>query len=259
MMQFSRYALMFLAVSSVLSLSAQDKPAVKSESAKTAAAPSQDQSSQDQSAAKPASDVPVDAVKVTGTSFESQYFKFTYELPAGWKTLDDAARTQANKQAIQEDIERSKVAVVAPKKASARTPAKDTPAAQPNPTVQHPAVTPERYSLLAASPNGLDSLASPVLPRINIWAHRRIPPLDKAIDHAQLLISGKHNEVLVRPQELNIAGHPFVRVELINAAGKYQARYITVIGDYLVGFDFLEESEREMAQYSNTIKSIQFD
>jgi hypothetical protein len=254
-MQFSRYALIFLMVSSVLTLNAQDKPAATTEPAKAEAAPAQDQASPDQSAAKPASGVPVDVVKVTGTTFESPYFKFTYELPAGWKTLNDAARTEANKQAIREDIERARVAGVVPKKASA----KETPATKANPTVQNPAVTPERYSLLAASPDGIDSLASPVLPRINIWAHRRIPPLDKPIDHAELLISGKHNEVLVRPQELNIAGHQFVRVELINAAGKYQARYITVIGDYLIGFDFLEESEREMAEYSNTIKSIKFE
>ena len=258
-MQFSRFALIFLAVSSVLTLNAQDKPAAQTEPAKAEAPAAQDQSSTDQSAASPPSGVAVDAVKVTGTTFESPYFKFTYELPAGWKTLNDAARTEANRQAIQEDIERAKMAGVAPKKASAKTPAKDKPAAPPNPTPQHSPVVPERYSLLAASPDGLDSLASPVLPRINIWAHRRIPPLDTAIDHAQLLISGKHNEVLVHPQEINIAGHQFVRVELVNAAGKYHARYITVIGDYLVGFDFLEESEREMAEYSNTIKSIKFE
>ena len=251
-MQFSRFALIFLLVSAVLTLNAQDKPAAKAEPAKAEPAPAQDQSA-------PASGVAVDAVKVTGTTFESPYFKFTYELPAGWKTLDDAARTQANKEAIKEDLDRSRMAAAVPKKTSAKTAANSTPASKPNPTVEHTPVAPERYSLLAASPNGLSSLASPVLPRINIWAHRRVPPLDKAIDHAELLISGKHNEVLVRPQELNIAGRQFVRVELINAAGTYQARYITVIGDYLVGFDFLEESEREMAEYSNTIKSIQFE
>ena len=253
-MQFSRFALIFLLVSAVLTLNAQDKPPAKTDPAKAEAAPAQDQS-----AAEPASGVAVDAVKVTGTTFESPYFKFTYELPAGWKTLDDAARTQANKDAIKEDTERLRMAAVVPKKKSTSASADSTPASKPNPTVEHPPVVPEHYSLLAASPNGLNSLASPVLPRINIWAHRRVPPLDKAIDHAELLISGKHNEVLVRPQELNIAGHQFVRVELINAAGTYQARYITVIGDYLVGFDFLEESEREMAEYSNTIKSIRFE
>ena len=194
-------------------------------------------------------------MNIAGSTFESPYFKFTYELPAGWKTLDDAARKSANQQAMQEDLDRAKMAV-GPKKPSAKTPS-TTPNATPDP-VRKP-VVPERYSLLAASPNGLASLASPVLPRINIWAHRRMPPLDKAMDHAQLLVSGKHNEILVRPQELNINGQPFVRVELANAAGKYQARYITTIGDFLIGFDFLTDSEKEMAEYSNSIKSIKFE
>jgi hypothetical protein len=250
-MQFSRYALISLALSSVFSLYAQDKPAAHKQAVKAEAAAPQSQAAADQPAATPPAGVAVDAAKVTGTTFESPYFRFTYQLPDGWKTLDDATRLEANKQAIQEDIERSKT-TLAPRKASAKSSTQDTVAPQ------HPPVLPERYSLLAASPDGINSLASPVLPRINIWAHRRIPPMDKAMDHAQLLMSGKHNEVLVRPQELNISGRPFVRVELINAAGKYQARYITVIGDYLVGFDFLEDSEREMAEYSNTIKSIQF-
>jgi hypothetical protein len=86
-----------------------------------------------------------------------------------------------------------------------------------------------------------------------------MPPLDKPMDHAQLLVSGKHNEVLVRPQELNINGRQFVRVQLVNAAGKYQARYITEVGDFLIGFDFLTDSEKEMAEYSNSIKSVKFE
>jgi hypothetical protein len=249
-MQFSRFAVTVLTISAVLNAHSQEKPAAKAEPAKTAPAKAESASTPDATAAKPASG-PVDAVKMTGSTFESPYFKFTYELPAGWKTLDDAARTAANQQAAQEDQERMKMAI--PKKASAKTPAKS--AAAP----QHPVLATERYSLLAASPNGLDSLASPVLPRINIWAHRRIPPMDKAVDHAQLLVSGKHNEILVRPQELNIEGHPFVRVELVNAAGNYQARYITVMGDFLVGFDFLTQSEKDMAEYANTIKSIRFE
>ena len=247
-MQFSRLALIFLAVSSFVNVCAQEKPAAKSEPVKAEAPAS------DQSAAKPP-DLPVDDVKVTDSTFESPYFKFTYDLPTGWKTLDDASRKSANRQAMQEDIERARTAIASPKKTSATTPAKPNT----NPQPQGNPVVPERYSLLAASPHGLDSLASPVLPRINIWAHRRLPPLDKPVDHAQLLMSGKHNEVLVRPQELNIAGHQFVRVELINAAGNYQARYITAIGDFLIGFDFLTQSEKEMAEFSNSIKSVKFE
>ncbi len=249
-MQFSRVALIFLALFSAVNVCAQEKAAPKSEPAKTGAAAS------DQSAAKP-SGPSVDDVKMTDSTFESPYFKFTYDLPTGWKTLDDATRKAANQLAMQEDIERARATVAIPKKAAAKTPEKAT--TNPRPQPQSNPVVPERYSLMAASPNGLDSLASPVLPRINIWAHRRLPPLDKPLDHAQLLMSGKHNEILVRPQDLIVAGRQFARIELINAAGTYQARYVTAIGDYLIGFDFLTKSEREMAEFSNSIKSVKFE
>ena len=246
-MQFSRFAIICLALSSFTNVRAQDKPAA-SEPAKVEAPAS------GQSAAKPSGPA-IDDVKVTDATFESPYFKFTYELPTGWKTLDDASRKSSNQQAMQEDLQRAKSEMAIPKKTSSKTPAKTNT----NPQPQGNPVIPERYSLMAASPNGLDSLASPVLPRINIWAHRRLPPLDKPVDHAQLLISGKHNEVLVRPQELNLAGRQFVRVELINAAGTYQARYITAIGDYLIGFDFLTQTEKDMAEFSNSIKTVKFE
>jgi len=248
-MQFSRFALVFLTISSFVSVAAQEKPAALKEPAKAEAASDQ--------SAKPSGPA-VDDAKVTGSTFESPYFKFTYELPTGWKALNDESRKSANQQAMQEDIERAKVAIATPKKSAAKTPAK-TSATNPELQPQAKPVFPERYSLLAASPDGLSSLASPVLPRINIWAHRKIPPLDKPVDQAQLLVSGKHNDVLVRPQELQINGRQFVRVELMNVAGKYQARYITEIGDFLIGFDFLTDSEREMAEYSNSIKSIKFE
>jgi hypothetical protein len=245
-MQFSRLALIFLAVSSAVNVCAQEKAAPKSEPTKTEGAAS------DKSAAKPSGPA-VDDVKVTDSTFASPYFKFTYDLPTGWKTLDDATRKAANDLAMREDIERARATFATPKKAAAKTPTNAWPQPQANPVV------PERYSLMAASPDGLDSLASPVLPRINIWAHRRLPPLDKPLDHAQLLMSGKHNEILVRPQELVVAGRQFARIELINAAGNYQARYVTVVGDYLIGFDFLTKSEREMAEFSNSIKSVKFE
>jgi hypothetical protein len=227
-MQFSRLAVVFLAVSSILNLGAQEKPAAPNEPAK-AEAPSDN-------SAKPAGPA-VDDVKVSGSTFESPYFKFTYEL--------------------KEDMEHARTVAV-PKKTAAKTPARASAETNPKPQPQANPVVPERYSLLAASPDGLSSLGSPVLPRINIWAHRKMPPLDKPVDHAQLLMTGKRTQVLVNPQELEINGHKFVRVELVNAAGNYQARYITESGDYLIGFDFLTESERELAEYSNSIKSVNF-
>lgn len=250
-MRFSCLGLILLTISAAFPVLAQEKPVPKTEPAAGMKATT----SEEQSSTKPANEPAVDAAKVTGSTFESPYFKFTYELPTGWKALDDATRMTANQMAMQEEIERSRTALTAVKKTSAKA-GKSAPATNPSPS--KPAV-PERYSLMAASPGGLDSLASPVLPRINIWAHRRVPPLDKAMDHAQLLVTGKHNEILVRPHELQIEGHSFARVQLVNAAGNYQARYITVMGDYLVGFDFLAQSEKDMVEIANSIKSIRFE
>ena len=250
-MRFSCLGLILLTISAAFPVLAQEKPVPKTEpGAGTTATTSEEQSS-----TKPANEPAVDAARVAGSTFESPYFKFTYELPTGWKALDDATRMTANQIAMQEDIERSRTALAAVKKTSAKA---GKSASATNPSPSKPAV-PERYSLMAASPGGLDSLASPVLPRINIWAHRRVPPLDKAMDHAQLLVTGKHNEILVRPHELQIEGHSFARVQLVNAAGNYQARYITVMGDYLVGFDFLAQSEKDMVEIANSIKSIRFE
>lgn len=247
-MQFSRFVLVFLTVSSVLNLGALEKLAAPQEPAKAEAV--------SDNSAKPVGPA-VDDAKVSGSTFESPYFKFTFELPTGWKALDDASRKASNQQAMREDMEHAKTVAV-PKKTAPKTPAKAPAETNPKPQPQANPVVPERYSLLAASPDGLSSLGSPVLPRINIWAHRKMPPLDKPVDHAQLLMTGKRTQVLVSPQELNINGRKFVRVQLVNPAGKYQARYITEIGDYLIGFDFLTDSERELAEYSNSIKSANF-
>lgn len=195
------------------------------------------------------SNPPVDAAKVTGSTFESAYFHFTYEFPKDWKALDDNARIASNKEIALEEKREAEAVSQLPKKASVKTSAKGP---------KDVAVGPEDYSLLAATPVGLESLADPVLPRINIWAHRRVPPLDKAMDQAQLLLSGKRSTSLVRPHEVAIDGHYFVVVEIVNPARNYQARYVTELGDYLVGFDFLTQSEKELAEFSNTIKTVKF-
>jgi hypothetical protein len=226
----------------------QSKPKAESGKSESAPAPVQAPAKVDTK-----NNANVDAAGVTGSTFESRYFNFTYELPKGWKALDDSARVASNREVLQEDAERAKVLVSTPKKTSAKS-----NAPKPQPADSQTPLLPERYSLMAAAPNGLDSLASPVLPRINIWAHRRIPPMDKAMDHAQLLMAGKHATPLVRPQEVNFDGHSFARAEIITSNGEYQSRYITVIGDYLVGFDFWSTSEREMVEISDTIKTVKF-
>jgi hypothetical protein len=244
-MRLSHLAVLFLTVASLLRVEAKQQPAPKSKT---------ESLSQDQSGAKPADSGPaVDAASVTGSTFEAQYFKFTYELPKGWRTLDDAVRVAENQKLSDEDKERSTARLPIPKKSTSKTPVKK------NPSVVPPsASSPDRYSLMVASSDGVPSLESPVLPRINVWAHKRVPPLDSAADHAQFLLTSKRTKVIVPPQEITLDGHSFVSVEVATPDGTYQSQFVTAIGDYLVGFDFRAESQKELEDMASTMKTIKF-
>jgi hypothetical protein len=131
-------------------------------------------------------------------------------------------------------------------------------------TAKNPAFVPradastERYSLMTASSQGIDSLESPVLPRINIWAHRRVPPLDSLGDHAQYLSATKRALILQKPKEVSISGHTFMRVDIQAPGGQYHSQFVTIVGDYLVGFDFLTASEKELSDLTVTMDKVKF-
>lgn len=217
------------------------------QSTKTADASKAQSATQEQSGAS-SSSAPVDAGKVTGSVFKSDYFKFSYELPKDWKALDDAARMAANQTLLQSDRESM----------SQRSTASKKPAPAKNSAVPAAANAPENYSLLVASSSAVESLQSPVLPRINVWANKRLPPLDTPADHVQFLFAGRRTRPLARSQEVVFGGQKFVRASVITANGEYHSQYVTVMGDYLVGFDFRALSERELIEMAETMKTIQF-
>jgi hypothetical protein len=62
----------------------------------------------------------------------------------------------------------------------------------------------------------------------------------------------------VSPQEVFFDGHSFMRASVITPNGDYHSQYVTVIGGYLVGFDFRAESERELVEMTEMMKSIKF-
>jgi hypothetical protein len=245
-MRVFRFVLILVIAASWLRVGAQ-QAAPATEPAKTQS---------ENAATKPADNGPaVDAAKVTGSTFESDYFKFTYELPKGWKALDDAARIASNQEVMMGDRDRAaEMTTPLPKKTSTRPP---TVKKGSGPASSR-APLPARYSLMAASSNGLESLASPVLPRINIWAHQRVGALDNPNDHAQFLVSAKRTQVLMPVHEVTLDGYKFVRVDVITPTGEYLSEFVSVMRDYLVGFDFRAQSERELAEMAETMKSVKF-
>jgi hypothetical protein len=198
----------------------------------------------------------VDEAKVTGSTFESAYFKFTYELPKGWKAMDDAARMESNRRALAEDTSRAStpLPVANPKRSAAAK-----KAAPKNPALGHVnAPSLARYSLMVASPTGIDSLENMTLPRINVWAHQRVVPLDGLSDHAQFLVSDRRIKVLVEPQEVTMGGRKFARVDVLSPSGEYHSQFVTIVGDYLVGFDFRSDSRNELNMLANSMQTIKF-
>jgi hypothetical protein len=245
MRHFSRTMCVLALVSLV---SAQQKPQTKSTTAK----PSNTKESSGAASAKAAGPHP-DTASVTASTFHSDFFKFTYDLPKDWKALDDKVRIEENRK--MQDEENSRLAAnTLPKPKNAKSPAP----AHPTAPATSKAKGPERYSLLVASPNGVESLSSAVLPRLNVWAHRRIGSTDAVGDHAQFLAATKRAQVLLKPKEVSIDGHTFVRVDILAPGGEYHSQFVTAVGDYLVGFDFLTTSERELAELTASMDAVKF-
>ena len=231
--------------------SAQEKPQNQTPTEPTAsptAGPSNESTTAKSASPGPA----VDGAKVSGATFSSEFFKFSYQLPKDWKALDDSVRMSENQKLQNEDNARAMAPPAPKKKVGTSTTAKN-PAFVPRATSST-----ERYSLMAASSEAIDSLDSPVLPRINIWAHRKVPPLDSLDDHAQYLSATKRAVVLQKPKEVSISGHTFMRVDIIAPGGIYHSQFVTIVGDYLVGFDFLTTSQAELSSVTATIDTVKF-
>jgi hypothetical protein len=194
----------------------------------------------------------VDGATVTGSTFHSDFFKLTYEFPKDWKAMDDEERMAANQRARDAESERNPVVV--PKK---NIPSKG-PSQKKTSAAMIPPISLETYSLMVASPNGVSSLASEVLPRINIWAHKRYPSLNTIEDHAQFLVTTRHIQVVVAPQKTTINGHDFVRADVVMPGGQFRSQFVTQVNDFLVGFEFHATNAQEAETMIETMRSVKF-
>lgn len=254
MRSLSLFSVLLLA--SMASAQAAQSP---SQPAQNATPPTDTQPAQ---SAKPAANGPaVDEAKVTGGVFQSPYFKFTYQLPKDWKALDDAVRMAANKQAQEEETSahpmpvRKRPANTKPASVSTEKPAS---ASTEKPMAAPPSNPLANYSLLVASPAGVTSLSNVVLPRVNIWAKRRIPPLDHVEDPAMFMIAMRYAKVVVKPQHLTFDGHDFVRADIQTPTGDYRTQFVTIVGDYLIGFEFHASSQAEGTAGIDSMKTVKF-
>jgi hypothetical protein len=205
----------------------------------------------------PPTDLGMDAAVVKGGEFESTGFKFHYELPKGWKALDDAKRVAANQQLRDQYAHpvHNPNMPASKKKPQVQKTMDATTNNEPKRPIA-PAI-PNNFSLMVASPNGVDSVDSAVLPRINLWANHKIPAINSPKERAGLLES--LGQVLLPTTLVPLAGREFARVEVLHAGGPYHSLWVTEVGDYLIGFDVRSSSDSEMQALLETLRSVRFD
>lgn len=190
------------------------------------------------SAQQPALDV--DSGKVSANKFESTFFKFQYEFPRGWSALNDDLRIKLNRQRHDEELKNAR---------------EQTGAGTEN---RQPEIF-SNYNLLIAGAVAVTSSDTSVMPRINIWAHKRFGILANAGDHARFISQMPQTKVLRTPEELTLAGRKFVRADFLHGTTNYHAQFVSVSGEYLVGFDFRAKTEKELNDLVETMQTVKFN
>ncbi|HKV93015.1 MAG TPA: hypothetical protein VJW20_10740 [Candidatus Angelobacter sp.] len=112
--------------------------------------------------------------------------------------------------------------------------------------------------MLIATPARLPAGKHAGLPHIFIWARERFSTLNEAGDNAKLLSSLPGVKVLRNPEDVAISGHKFVRADFVHHHHDYEALFVTVIGEYQLGFEFRGRSEREITNLAASMKDLQF-
>jgi hypothetical protein len=45
---------------------------------------------------------------------------------------------------------------------------------------------------------------------------------------------------------------------VLSSSGEYRSQFVTIVGEYLVGFDFRSDSRNELNMLANTMQTIKF-
>jgi hypothetical protein len=181
----------------------------------------------------------IDAGATTGNSFQASFFHFRYELPNGWSALPDDVRIEENRKRYETQL------AEALKKEG------------PNRETQKTEVFPP-FNLLVAAPTLLTSSETNQLPRLVIYAQKRITMLMEAGDPAKMILHIPQVKVLRGPEDLLLSGHKFVRTDFRFQDGEVLSKFVTVDGDYLINFDFRPAHEKDLIDLANTMQTVAF-
>lgn len=182
-----------------------------------------------------------DSGKVTGNTFESTYFNFRYSFPQGWSAVNDDVRMVENRKRHEAEAEKERQ--------------KFPPDTGTQTTI---VLVCWNYDLLTATPAPLSAGKQAGLPHIFIWARQRFSMLNDACDNTNVISSFPGTKVLRKAENVTFSGHEFVRTDFVHNHGNYEALFVTVIGEYQLGFEFRGRSESEINKLAASMKNLQF-
>jgi hypothetical protein len=176
----------------------------------------------------------IDSGETAGNSFQSSFFHFRCELPNGWSALPDDVRIRENRKRYETQL------AEALKKEG------------PNSEVFPP------YNLLVAAPTSPTSGETHQLPRLEIYAVKRITMMMEAGDPAKTVSYVPQVKVLRGPEDLLISRHKFVRTDFRFEPSGALSKFVTVDGDYLIEFDFRADNEQGLIGLASTMQTVAF-
>lgn len=177
-----------------------------------------------------------DAGKAVANEYQSFYFKFHYSFPKGWLAVSDSARMAQNRKRHEDFVERDRQ--LAPH--------------DPNHRIFW------IYDLLIATPASLPAGEHAAPPRVSVWAKERHDTLNDGRDDIRIWSSIPGIRLLHKTEEVTFSRHKFVRADFFLGHGTYEEQFVTVMGNYLVGFEFRGGSVKEINELAASMKDLQF-
>ena len=193
----------------------------------------------------------IDAGTTSAGTFEAQYFHFRYEIPKGWSTLPDGVRTGENRSRYETQL------ADALKKAGPNKETRKTEGGKQITETRTTEVFPP-YNLLVAAPAMLTSSDTDQLPRVTIFAMKRIASMMEAGDPAKLIGMMPQTKVLRGPEDVVFSGHEFVRADFQFSSRDFLSKFSTTVGNYLVEFDLRAKNKKDLADLASSMQSVVF-
>jgi hypothetical protein len=82
--------------------------------------------------------------------------------------------------------------------------------------------------------------------------------LMEAGDPAKMVSYVPGAKVLRGPEDLLLSGHKFVRTDFRFQDGGVLSKFVTVVGDYLIDFDFRADNEKDLIGLASTMQTVAF-